>query len=97
MPVPPNNGGENTGTLLDNMQSNINLVCMYTNLNYESALNLPFDMFALILRNAYIEKLMQSESGIKQLEDYKRLNTTEADIDGLKRMFGDKIKYTERS
>ncbi len=63
--------------------SNIRRVMQYSNLNYYQALELPCDIFQLMVKNHYIEQLQQSEEGRKYLKECELYNETEPDIDGL--------------
>lgn len=72
---------------MDDNIYNAHMVSAYTRLNINEVLSLPCDLFLLYLKNAYIEKMLQTEEGRKQLQDYKRLHTEEADINGLQKFY----------
>jgi hypothetical protein len=61
-------------------------------MDYNTALDLPCDLFQAHLKNAVVTKMMQSEQGRKQLQDYARLQKTEPDIKKINNIFG--IKKT---
>jgi len=62
----------------------IKRVMDYGNLSYYQALELPCDIFQLMVKNQYINELQQSKEGREYLEECKMYNTTTPDIDGLK-------------
>lgn len=73
--------------VLDGVMANIHRVIKYSNLNYFQVLELPCDMFQLMVKNSIVSDLMKSEDGRKEIEKYKRLNTTTADMGALSRQF----------
>ena len=70
------------------MMPNIKRVIDYSGLDYHGALQLPCDVFMLMVKHSVIDSLMQTEDGRKYLEDCERLNTTTIDLDGLQDQFG---------
>lgn len=66
------------------IMSSIKLVMDYSNLSYYQVLQLPCDIFKLMVKNQYINNLMQTQQGRQYLEDCKIYNIKEPDIDGLK-------------
>lgn len=66
------------------IMSSVKLVMDYSNLSYYQVLQLPCDMFKLMVKNQYVYNLQQTEQGRQYLEDCKIYNTAEPDIDGLK-------------
>ncbi|UVX70648.1 MAG: hypothetical protein [Bacteriophage sp.] len=66
----------------------IKKVANYGNFSIHDALDLPCDMFLLMLKNATIDDLMQTEEGRDYLAKCERLNNTSIDIDGLTETFG---------
>ena len=65
------------------MMPSIKKVMDYGHLSFYQALDLPCDVFKLMLKHATVEQLMQTEEGRKQLEDIERLKTSSIDLDGL--------------
>jgi len=55
------------------------LVAKHANLTFQSALELPVDIFRCVLRDAIISKMRQSEKGIERLNTWRRMNNTELD------------------
>lgn len=66
----------------------IKKVADYGNFSIHDALNLPCDMFLLMLKNATIDELMQTEEGREYLAKCERLNNTSIDLDSLLETFG---------
>lgn len=77
---------------LDGIMANIHRVIKYTNLNYNEVMALPCDVFKLMLKNSIVTDLLATEEGRKSLEDYKLMNTTEPNIEGLSKRFNIKVK-----
>jgi len=67
--------------------ANIHRVIEYSKLNYFEVLELPCDVFQLMVKNSFIEEMLQTEEGRKEIEKYKRLNTTTADLGMLSSKF----------
>lgn len=61
----------------------IRWVIEYSGLNYYQVLELPTDVFLLMRKNYYIEKMSQTEEGRKYLADCERLHQTEPDYKAL--------------
>lgn len=57
----------------------IHRVIEYSGLTYYQVLELPIDVFQLMLKNHYLDELNSTQEGRDYLEKCKRLNTTEAD------------------
>lgn len=70
------------------LMPSIKKVADYGNFSIHDALDLPCDMFLLMLKNATINDLMQTEEGREYLAKCERLNNTSIDIDGLTETFG---------
>ena len=70
------------------LMPSIKKVADYGNFSIHDALDLPCDMFLLMLKNATIDDLMQTEEGREYLAKCERLNNTSIDIDGLTETFG---------
>lgn len=62
----------------------IHRVIHYSGLNYNQVLELPCDVFLLMVKNDYLDELNGTEEGREYLEKCKRLNTTEIDIAALR-------------
>ncbi len=62
----------------------IHRVIEYSGLNYNQVLQLPCDVFLLMVRNHYIEELQSTQEGREFLDKCERLNTTEIDIQGIR-------------
>ena len=56
----------------------------YGRLNYYQVLDLPCDVFKLMLKHAIVDKLKETEEGREYLEKCERLAVTTPDIEGLK-------------
>ena len=70
------------------LMPSIKKVADYGNFSIHDALDLPCDMFLLMLKNATIDDLMQTEEGRDYLAKCERLNNTSIDLDGLTKTFG---------
>ena len=46
---------------------------------------LPCDLFQLMVRNSILEEMEQTKEGRQDLADCRRLETTEPDLDGLRK------------
>lgn len=66
----------------------IKSVMDYSGLDYYKVLSLPVDLFLLMKKNAFLDKMNTTEEGKKYLQDCKRLSTTEPDYDRLRSMPG---------
>lgn len=66
---------------------NIHRVIAYSGLNYWQALELPCDVFRLMLKNSIIDDLNKTEEGREYLAKCKRLSQTDIEIDKLKKKF----------
>ena len=66
---------------------NIHRVIEYSGLNYYQVLELPADLFQLMLKNSIIDELNKTEQGREYLAKCKRLSITEMDIDALHRKY----------
>lgn len=67
----------------------IKLVADYCNLSITDALDLPFDLFALSLKKAFIRKLESSEKGRELLKLSEYMERTDCDLDLLLDFYGD--------
>lgn len=62
------------------MMPPIRRVIQYSGLDFHGALDLPCDLFLLMLKNSIIEDLQRSKEGQEYLEKCERLNKTELDV-----------------
>ena len=67
--------------------SDIKLVCDYTGLNFNEAIELDCFTFRTIFRDAFIDKLSQSEQGKEYLENCWIINQTEPDREKLRQKY----------
>lgn len=58
----------------------------YSGLNYYEALELPCDLFQLMVKNSIIDELQQTKEGRQYLDDCKRLEATEPDMGSLQQL-----------
>lgn len=72
--------------------ANIHRVIKYSNLNYFQVLNLPCDVFQMMVKNSIVQDLLKTEEGRKEIEKYKRLNSTTPDMEKLGRQFNIQTK-----
>lgn len=64
----------------------VHAVAEYARLTFWQALDLPCDLFLLLYKNAYVERLMQTEEGRQYLEDCERYQQTKPDREALHRL-----------
>lgn len=57
-------------------------------MGFNDVLDLPCDMFLLMVKNHYINELNSTEEGQEYLKKCERLEMTEADRPGLERLKG---------
>ena len=62
----------------------LKMVMDYSGLNIHQALELPCDMYRLIVKNATIDKLQQTEEGRKYLADCERMKKTTPDFKAIR-------------
>lgn len=68
---------------------NVKRVMDYSRLNFNEVLELPCDVFKLMIRNSIIDELSKTEEGREYLQKCERLKQTKPDIAELrKRMLG---------
>lgn len=65
----------------------IHRVIQYSGLDYYRVLELPCDVFQLMLKNSIVEELNQTEEGREYLAKCDRLNTTTMDVEALRKKF----------
>lgn len=63
----------------------IHRVCVYLNLDYHGALELPCDEFSLALKHSIIDDLQKTEEGRKYLDDCQRLKQTDIDVSAFRK------------
>lgn len=66
----------------------IHRVIQYSGLNYYQVLELPCDLFQLMLKNSIVEELNHTEEGREYLAKCERLNATTLDEVALHKRFG---------
>ena len=71
------------------MMKSIKRVIDYLNISYHEALELSSDVFLLCVKNHYIAELESTEQGREYLELCKRLNTTDLDVEGFRKLKGE--------
>ena len=57
----------------------IKRVIDYSGMDYKHVLELPYDVFLLMVKNSVIDELESTEEGREYLQKCKRLNTTGVD------------------
>lgn len=68
------------------MMKSIKRVIDYLNISYYEALELSSDVFLLAVKNSYIAELESTEEGREYLKLCKRLNITELDEVGFRKL-----------
>ena len=93
IPSPPAEAidAEDEGELKEEILPSIKRVIEYSGLTFNEVLDLPTDLFMLMLKNHYVDELNKTEEGREYLEKCKRLNTTTIDKVKIRR----KIKQNE--
>lgn len=59
---------------------------MYSGLTYNEVLQLPTDLFLLMVKNQYLEEMNKTKEGQEYLDKCKRLSTTEPDRAGVEKL-----------
>lgn len=77
MPTEALEGGE--GHDEEQLMPSIRRVIEYSGLTFVDVLQLPTDVFLLMVKNHYLDELQSTQEGRDYLAKCKRLNTTEAD------------------
>lgn len=62
---------------------NIRKVIVYSGLSFHEVMQLPCDLFQLMLKNAILDELNTTEKGREYLKTCARLAMTEIDYDGV--------------
>lgn len=65
----------------------IRRVIEYSGLNFYEVLDLPYDQYLLMMKNAVLTELRSTEAGRDYLKKIERLNTTDTDDEGLQNLF----------
>lgn len=63
----------------EQLMPSIRRVIEYSGLTFVDVLQLPTDVFLLMVKNHYLDELQSTQEGRDYLAKCKRLNTTEAD------------------
>lgn len=64
--------------------NNLKAVSDYLNIQIHEVLDLPYSYYKLMFKLAYIERLKETEKGLKFLKDYSRYQITDYDSEGIK-------------
>lgn len=70
----------------------IKLVSDYTRLNFNEVMNLDCYTYKLLLKDAFINKMSDTEEGREYLENCWILEQTQPDREGLRKQFGSEGK-----
>lgn len=62
----------------------IRRVIEYSGSSYAEVMQLPYDMFLLMLKNAIVDEYRSTPEGRKHLEDCERLKVTEPDTEAAR-------------
>ncbi len=89
MPTMPVVGSKKNTKDAFSLMPAIKKVMDYGHLSFYEALNLPCDVFMLMVKHSTIDNLSQTEEGRKYLADCERLKVTTIDVDGLIDTFGE--------
>lgn len=68
----------------EELMPSIHRAIEYSGLTYNEVLQLPCDVFLLMVRNHYLDELNSTQEGRDYIEKCKRLSTTEIDIQGIR-------------
>lgn len=60
------------------------MVADYLNIQVHEVMELPYSYYKLMFKLAYIDRLKESEKGMKFLKDYARYQVTEYDVQGIR-------------
>ena len=66
----------------------VGTVCDFAKVSIDAALDMACDMFSACVKQAYINRMNESEGGRKYLADCERLTKTEPDYDALRSLPG---------
>ena len=67
------------------MMPSIKDVMDYGRMNFDEVMALPFDLFMLMRKHAFIDRMNQSEEGRQYLRDCKRLGQKSPEFEKLNR------------
>lgn len=84
LPSKPGDDGDTDAPFL----SQIGAVMAYANATFDDALDMPCDRFSAIVRQAYIDRLNDSEEGRQYIADCERLTQTEPDLAAIRSLPG---------
>lgn len=73
---------------LERGTTDIRMVSKYTGLNFNEVIQLDCITYKMLMRDAFIEQMSQSEDGREYLHSAWLLTQTEPDIGTLRQMFG---------
>ena len=85
IPSLPPEAAEGEGTNEEEILPNIKRVIEYSGLSFNEVLDLPTDLFMMMLKNHYINELNSTPEGQEYLEKCNRLNTTTIDKEAIRR------------
>lgn len=86
--MPSDTGDSEQEEYLITETGDLKLISDYSGLDFEQCMNLDCYTYKLLLRDAYIYKLKQSEQGREYLENCYILQQTEPDRKALKNKWG---------
>lgn len=86
--MPSDTGDSEQEEYLITETEDLKLISDYSGLDFEQCMNLDCYTYKLLLRDAYIYKLKQSEQGREYLENCYILQQTEPDRKALKNKWG---------
>ena len=66
--------------------NNLKMVADYVRIQIHEVMSLPYDYYKLMFRLAYIERMKESEKGMKFLKDYARYQVTDYDAQAVRDM-----------
>ena len=89
IPVKPD-GGKPSETA--ELMPSIKEVMDYARLSYNEVLDLPCDLFLLMKKHAFLDRMNATEEGRQYLRDCERLKQTEPDYEKLKTLKGYKAE-----
>lgn len=90
IPMKPGEGERGVQDIADEqyLLPAIKQVMDYSRLNYFEVMELPFDLFLLMKKHAFIDKMNETEEGRQYLKDCERLKKTKPDYSALKELPG---------
>lgn len=85
IPSLPPEAAEGEGKNEEEILPNIKRVIEYSGLSFNEVLDLPTDLFMMMVKNHYINELNATPEGQEYLEKCNRLNTTSIDKGAIRR------------